>query len=226
MILFFTSSTFAQSDVKGALAFEITQKINVGYSLHIPKNTKEKKPLIIFIAGDGEKGTDTEKLKIHGPLKYIKTHELDAYILAPQCLETENWNTEIIYQLIEKIQKENAIDANRIYLTGLSSGGWATWKLAMEHPELFAALVPISSFVDLIPLDDACKIKGIPTQIFHGLLDDVVKVDYAITIYKALKACNGNVKLTIFDDANHDSWSRVYDNQAIYDWMFQQVKKT
>ena len=69
-----------------------------------------------------------------------------------------------------------------------------------------------------------CKIKNIPTRIFHGLLDDVVNVDYAITIYKKLKTCNANVQLTIFDDAGHDSWSKVYDNQEIYDWMFKQIK--
>jgi len=125
---------------------------------------------------------------------------------------------------ILKIQKENKIDSNRIYLTGLSLGGWGTWNLAFTHPELFAAVVPIAGFTDLMQSDEACKISAIPTRIFHGLLDDVVNVDYAINIYKKLKSCNANVELTIFDNAGHDSWSRVYDNQEIYDWMFKQIK--
>lgn len=224
LALLITHFAFSQSDIKGTLSTEVIIKKQIGYALHIPKNTKEKKPLLIFIPGDGEKGTDIENVKIHGPFKYLKTHELDAYILAPQCLENENWDIESIHQLILKIQKENNIDTTRIYLTGLSSGGWATWNLAITFPELFAAIVPISGFVDLIQMDYICKIKTIPTQIFHGLLDDVVTVDYAISAYKVLKSCDANVKLTIFDDSNHDCWTRVYDHQEIYNWMFQQIK--
>jgi predicted peptidase len=217
-------NSFSQSDVNGKMKTEIVGKHELGYALHIPANAKEKKPLIIFLHGSGEKGTDIEKVKVHGPFKYLKTHELDAYILAPQCPENEYWNEEVLYRLILKIQKENNIDTNRIYLTGLSMGGWGAWNLAFAHPETFAALVPIAGFVDRVPMIEDCKIKNIPTRIFHGLLDDVVNVDYAITIYKKLKTCNANVQLTIFDDAGHDSWSKVYDNQEIYDWMFKQIK--
>lgn len=214
----------AQTELTGSFNAQFIQKQQMGYALHVPKNTKEKMPLIIFLHGDGEKGTDIEKVKIHGPFKYLKTHTIDAYVLAPQCPEHDLWNAEMLYQLIGKIQKENNIDANRIYLTGLSSGGWATWNLALAHPDLFAAIVPISSFVDLIQMDDICKIKAIPTRIYHGLLDDVVPLDYAAVIYKNLKTCNPKITLTIFDDAGHDSWTRVYDNDEIYNWMLSQIK--
>jgi predicted peptidase len=215
----------AQTELTGSINAQVIQKQQLGYALHVPKNTKEKKPLIIFLHGDGEKGTDIEKVKIHGPFKYLKTHPIDAYVLAPQCPEHDLWNAEMIYQLVVKIQQEYPIDANRIYLTGLSSGGWATWNLALAHPEMFAAIVPISSFVDLIQMDDICKIKAIPTRIYHGLLDDVVPLDYAASIYKNLKNCNPNISLTIFDNAGHDSWTRVYDSAEIYNWMLAQIKK-
>jgi predicted peptidase len=225
LIVLFSVFGFSQTVTTGKINTIVMAKYELGYALYKPVNTKEKKPLIVFISGDGEKGTDIEKVKIHGPLNYLKTHQLDAYVLAPQCKEDENWDTESIYQLILKIQKENKIDSDRIYVTGLSSGGWASWNLAFAHPDLFAANVPVAGFVDLIQLEKTCEIANIPTRIFHGLLDDVVHVDYAIAIYKELKKCNAkDVKLTIFDDANHDSWTRVYDNQAIYDWMFQQKK--
>lgn len=217
--------SFAQKDLVSKVKIEVVQKQELGYALHIPVNTKEKKPLLIFLHGSGEKGTDIEKVKVHGPLKYLKTHELDSYILAPQCPENEYWNEEILYSLILKIQKENNIDSDRIYLTGLSMGAWGAWNLAFAHPETFAALVPIAGFVDRIPIIEDCKIKAIPVRIFHGLLDDVVNVDYSIVIYKKLKGCNADVQLTIFDDAGHDSWSKVYDNPEIYDWMFKQIKK-
>lgn len=222
----FSLVSFAQSDVKGNFVTErIIEKKDYGYALHIPKNSKEKKPLIVFLHGSGERGSDVELVKVHGPFKYLKTHQLDAYVLAPQCPENQLWDAEVLYKLIQKIQKENNIDPSRIYLTGLSLGGWGTWKLAFTHPEMFAAVVPICGFVDLMDTDKICTIGTIPTHIFHGLLDDVVKPDYAIDAYKRLKACNGNVELTIFDDANHDSWSRVYDNPEIYNWMLKQIKK-
>lgn len=220
----FTWNSFSQSEVNGKMKTEIVQKHELGYALHIPANTKEKKPLIIFLHGSGEKGTDIEKVKVHGPFKYLKSRELDAYILAPQCPENEYWDEEVLYRLILKIRKENNIDSARIYLTGLSMGGWGAWNLAFAHPEMLAALVPIAGFVDRVPMIEDCKIKNIPIRIFHGLLDDVVNVDYSIAIYKKLKTCNANVQLTIFDDAGHDSWSKVYDNQEIYDWMFKQIK--
>lgn len=217
--------SFAQTEVIGKIETKMVTQKELSYALHIPSNTKEKKPLILFLHGSGEKGNDIEKVKVHGPFKYLKTHDLDAYVLAPQCPENEYWDSEVLYRLILKIQKEYNIDSNRIYLTGLSMGGWGAWNLAFEHPETFAALVPIAGFVDRVPMIENCKITTIPIRIFHGLLDDVVDVNYSITIYKKLKACNADIKLTVFDDANHDSWTRVYDNKEIYDWMFQQVKK-
>ena len=225
-LLLVTQLCLSKSETKGMFSSEIIVKKQLGYVLHNPSNLKEKKPLLIFLVGDGEKGTDVEKVKIHGPFKYLKSHTLDAYVLAPQCSETEYFNSEILYQLILNIQKENNIDSNRIYLTGLSSGGWAVWNLALSHPEMFAAVVPISSYVDLNEQEEACKLKDIPIRIFHGLLDDVVDLQYPVAMYKKLKTCNAtDVKLTIFDDENHGCWTRVYDNQDIYDWMFLQIKK-
>ncbi|MGO4822074.1 MULTISPECIES: prolyl oligopeptidase family serine peptidase [unclassified Flavobacterium] len=223
--LLFSVNSSAQTNITGKFNTEIVTTHTLNYALHVPKSVKEKKPLLIFLHGSGEKGTDIELVKVHGPFKYLKSNELDAYVLAPQCPENEYWDSEVLYQLILKIQKENNIDPNRIYLTGLSMGGWGAWNLAFAHPEMFAALVPIAGFVDRVPMIENCKIGAIPTKIFHGLVDDVVNVDYSITIYKKLKKCNPNISLTIFDNAGHDSWTRVYDNKEIYDWMFHQTKK-
>jgi predicted peptidase len=223
--LLYSFVSYSQKDINGKLQIEIVQNKELGYALHIPASTKEKKPLIIFLHGSGEKGTDIELVKVHGPFKYLKTNDLDAYLLAPQCPENEYWDSEVLYRLILKIQKENNIDATRIYLTGLSMGGWGAWNLAFAHPEMFAALVPIAGFVDRVPMIENCKVATIPIRIFHGLLDDVVDVNYSIAIYKKLKTCNADIGLTIFDDAGHDSWTRVYDNKNIYDRMFQQIKK-
>ncbi len=225
LFIFITYYAFGQTQVNGTLKTEINQKKELNYVLYVPKAIKEKKPLIIFLHGSGEKGNDIEKVKVHGPFKYLKNNEIDACVLAPQCPENEYWNSEVLYNLILKIQKENNIDSNRIYLTGLSMGAWGAWNLAFAYPEMFAALVPIAGFVDRIPMIENCKIKNIPTRIFHGLLDDVVDVNYSIAIYKKLQKCNPDVELTIFDDANHDSWTSVYDDSSIYKWMLKQKKK-
>src|SRR5438093_366510 len=128
LILLFSVFGFSQTETTGKINTVIMSKYELGYALYKPANTKEKKPLIVFISGDGEKGTDIEN-------------------------------------------------------------------------------------------------GNIPTRIYHGLLDDVVNVDYAITIYKEIKKCNAkDVELTIFDDAGHNSWTRVYVNQEIYDWMLKQKK--
>jgi predicted peptidase len=222
--LLFSLNSFSQSDVNGKAKIEVVQKQELGYALHIPANTKEKKPLLIFLHGSGENGSDVEKVKIHGPFKYLRNHQIDAYVLAPQCPEGQQWNPDILYELILKIQKENNIDANRIYLTGLSSGGWGTYSLALKYPEMFAAILPVSGFVDIIQLEEICNMKTIPTRIFHGLLDDVVSVDNDITIYKELKKCNKDVELTLFNDASHDCWTKVYDNPETYAWMLKQIK--
>lgn len=224
--IFFSLPSFAQKAEGGSFNTEITRTRQLNYLLHVPDNVKKAKPLIIFLHGSGEKGNDLEKVKVHGPFKYLKANNIDAFVLAPQCPDNEYWDEEVLYRLIKKISSENNIDDKRIYLTGLSMGGWGAWNLAMAYPDMFAALVPIAGFVDRVPMIENCKIKDIPTRIFHGLLDDVVDVSYSTTIYKKLKPCSRDITLTIFDDADHDSWSRVYDNKDIYEWMLQQKKIT
>ncbi len=224
LVALFPFTILAQDQVKADFSTDVTIRYSYQYVLHKPAVSKQKKPLIIFLHGSGEKGTDIEKVKVHGPLKYLKTASLDAFILAPQCPETAYWESESLHQLIQKIIQENNIDTSKIYLTGLSMGAWGAWNLAIAHPETFAALVPIAGFVDRVPMIENCKLQHIPIKIYHGLMDDVVSVDYSVAIYKRLKQCNTNIELIIFDDANHDSWSRVYDDVQMYNWMFKQVK--
>lgn len=224
LIILFPFEILAQES-KGSFATEIRKKVAYSYILFKPQLLQTKKPLIVFLHGSGEKGTDLEKVKSHGPLKYVQNNKVDAFILAPQCPDDEYWESESLHQLIQKIVKENNIDSSRIYLTGLSMGAWGAWNLAFAHPDTFAALVPICGFVDRVPMIENCKIAAIPTRIFHGLMDDVVDANYSVSIYKKLKPCSKDIELTLFDDANHDSWTRVYDNSKIYEWMLQQSKK-
>lgn len=132
LLLFFiflsVSSNGVAQETSGSFTTTTQQTFSYGYLLHKPAGAKEKRPLLVFLHGKGERGTDLEKLKIHGPLKYIKNKPLDAYVLAPQCPDNAYWDSESLFQLIQKIVEENKIDPDRIYLTGLSMGGWGVWK--------------------------------------------------------------------------------------------------
>jgi len=226
ILLFFLiiNTFYAQNETRSFIKDKICNDFSLNYILNKPQNIDETKPLIVFLHGSGERGTDLDKLKIHGPLNYIKTNKLDAYILVPQCPQDKYWDSEQLYLLIQKIINENKINRSKIYLTGLSMGAWGAWNLVFEYPDLFAAMVPIAGFVDRVPMVENCKIKNIPIRIYHGLQDDVVSVSYAIAIYDKLKDCHNDIKLEIFKDANHDSWTRVYNNPEIYEWMLQQDK--
>ncbi len=225
LIALFFCQFFIGQTTSDEFSTTIKNQYEYQYALYKP-NGNEQKPLIIFLHGSGEKGKDIELVKTHGPFKYLKTNDLDAYVLAPQCPKEVYWESESLYKLIQEVIKKNKnIDTSRIYLTGLSMGAWGAWNLAFAHPDMFAALVPIAGFVDRVPMIENCKIKNIPTRIFHGLLDNVVDVNYSIAIYKKLRPCSIDIELTIFDDANHDSWSRVYDNSEIYEWMLKQKKQ-
>jgi len=219
-----TNISDAQVETTGSFLKNVQKNYAYNYILSKPIDQNNAKPLLIFLHGSGEKGNDLEKVKVHGPLKYMKNNTLDAYVLVPQCPENQYWESDALYFLIKKIIQEEKIDTNRIYLTGLSMGAWGAWNLAYAHPELFAALVPIAGFVDRIPLIEGCKIANIPIRMYHGLLDNVVDVQYSVNIYKKLKDCNKDIQLQIFDDAFHDSWTRVYDNPEIYKWLMSKRK--
>ncbi|WP_264509418.1 prolyl oligopeptidase family serine peptidase [Flavobacterium sp. N1719] len=221
LLVFFGFTSFAQ-ETKALFEEKITKKVTMGYVLQLPENTKEKYPLIVFLHGSGERGTDLELVKAHSPFTYQNLIKEPFAILAPQCPEGIWWDTEVVYELIKKTIAKNNIDPSRVYLTGLSMGGWGTWKLALEHPELFAAVAPVCAPVDRMMLFTAEKLKSKPIRIFHGALDDVVTPDNSIEMFQKLKGIGANVELTIFSNDNHNSWDSTYSNPEFYTWLFQQ----
>jgi predicted peptidase len=212
-----------QQKIEGKITENISSS-GYSYLFHHPSEITAPKPLIIFLHGSGEKGNNLELVKIHGPFKFLKDNYLDAYVLAPQCPLDEYWENGKLNSLVDKIITENNIDTNRIHLTGLSMGAWGAWNFAVYRPELLASLVPIAGFVDRIPMIEACDLVNIPVRIYHGLLDQVVNVYYSIEMFKRLKACSDKVQLTVVEDAGHDCWTDIYDNNEIYIWMLRQTK--
>jgi predicted peptidase len=119
------------------------------------------------------------------------------------------------------------VDADRIYLTGISNGGFGAWHLALRNPELFAAVVPIAGGYkpdsEEIP-NNICDLKNVPIWIFHGAKDMVVPPYQSESLVNALKACDGQVQFTLYPDADHDSWTRTYDNPELYSWLLDHNK--
>jgi predicted peptidase len=211
-------------EIKAAFSKEVKTKLEMNYILQLPKNQKDKFPLIVFLHGSGERGTDLELVKNHSPFTYQELINSPVAILAPQCPENIWWNTEALYQLILDVSVKYNVDKTRIYLTGLSMGGWGAWKLAEEHPEMFAAIASVCAPVDRIMMINADKLKDLPIKIYHGALDDVVPPIQSIEIYQKIKETNKNVELIIFSNDNHNSWDSTYSNPKFYEWILAQHK--
>lgn len=201
-----------------------TQKIP--YLLYLPegysKDSSAKFPLILFLHGIGESGSDLQNLIKQSLPKAIEEGLKIPFIVAsPQCKMFHWWNTESLKQFLDEIIKENHPDTNRIYLTGNSMGGYATWALAIKYPDLFAAIVPVCGGGNS---REVYKIKDIPTWVFHGAKDIVVPLSKSRRMVKALRDAGGNVKFTIYPKEGHHCWRIVYTTPDLYQWLLSHRK--
>lgn len=226
IVLLLKSSFVSSQELTGSFKKEVKTTIEVNYILQLPENKKEQMPLMVFLHGSGERGTDVTLVKKNGPFNYQHLIQERVAILAPQCPENTWWNTSEIYELIQSICTKYPIDTSRIYLTGLSMGGWGTWKLATDHPELFAAVAPVCGVTDFTIEDNIERLSTTPVHIYHGALDDVVLPQMSLEMYQRLKKVNPNCSLTIFPNDNHNSWDSTYGDPKFYEWMFAQKKIT
>jgi predicted peptidase len=202
----------------------ITKTLSCNYLLFLPEDYgREKKswPLILFLHGAGERGSDIEKVKVHGPPKIVQTQkDFPFIVVSPQCPEGDWWTdkTEMLINLLDDIVAHYDVDTERIYLTGLSMGGYGSWALASQYPDRFAAVVPICGGGDRIL---ARTLKDVPIWAFHGAKDSVVPVEESKGLVEAVNAQGGNAKLTIYPEANHDSWTETYNNPDLYKWLLE-----
>ncbi len=193
------------------------------YLLFLPDGYNEQKswPMILFLHGAGERGDDLELVKMHGPPKIVEEKkDFPFIVVSPQCPEKSSWTKEkeFLKELLDDIEARYNVDKDRIYLTGLSMGGFGTWSLACMYPERFAAIVPICGGGEP---SAASKLKDMPVWAFHGVKDKVVSVEKSQEMVNAIKAIGGNVKLTVYPEADHDSWTQTYNNPKLYDWFLE-----
>jgi predicted peptidase len=219
------------SSSEDSLPYRLLKPVNPG--------ALEKFPLFIFLHGAGERGNDNE-----AQIKHIKDLVLDpkyrgkypCYVLAPQCPKGKWWAdhskdgvmlTEpskpmtLLIALIENLSKEFPIDEDRIYISGVSMGGFGTWYLMARFPDKFAAAIPVCGGGDA---KSASKIKDIPTWAFHGALDQVVPPKRSRQMISALQKEGGKPGYTEYPDVAHNSWVQAYQEPHLLPWLFKQKK--
>ncbi len=205
-----------QADAAGDYAYQLF--LPLGYLA----SGEERWPLLIFLHGSGERGDDLAKVTVHGPPRIVADHPGFPFIvLSPLLPEDQDWDTATLERMLARAQATLRIDRSRLYLTGLSRGGHATWRWAEERPELFAAVAPVAGRGEV---EGACRLAGLPLWAFHGDRDDVVEPSGSFAMVDAIRRCDGAMprpRLTIYPDLGHNSWDPAYDDPALYLWLLE-----
>jgi predicted peptidase len=201
--------------------FEKQVAVKLDYLLYLPegysKESEKKWPLIMFLHGIGERGTDVNKVKAHGPPKIVeKRKDFPFIVVSPQCPGDTWWRPFDLNALLDEVVAKNNVDEDRIYLTGLSMGGFGAWDFASQYPRRFAAIAPICGGGNPA---SARRLRDLPIWVFHGDADRAVPVALSDAMVEALKKAGADVKYTRYPGVDHDSWTQTYNNPELYDWM-------
>jgi len=209
---------------------QIPRVVHLNYLIHVPQTAQQdplnKQPLIVFLHGSGERGDDIDLVKMHGIPNVVEREEDFPFItISPQCPQDTWWVelTDALDALLVQVISRQPVDLNRIYLTGISMGGYGTWYWASRYPDRFAAIAPVSG--GGAPFhgfpEKVCVLKNMPVWAFHGERDDTVPVKESQVLVDALKSCGGNIRFTVYPDTGHEAWDRTYDNPELYAWLLE-----
>lgn len=237
MLYLATTPVFAQTNQREVPVNQSPQSLNLVNSnekLHYwlflpegyePKGNDTKWPLMIFLHGHGERGSDLAKVKQWGPPKRVANQpDFPFVVVSPQLSEEfHNWQMEPLEQLVKHSIQSLNVDPKRVYLTGLSMGGRGSWALAAKMPKQFAAVLPICGGGKP---ETADTLLDLPIWAFHGDADRVVPVSETTRMVETIQKAGGQkVKMTIYPGVRHNSWSQTYANPEIYEWLLQQKRQ-
>jgi len=207
-------------------AGEVAVQADFQYLLFLPESYHDSVkawPMIVFLHGSGESGNNLELVKKHGPPKIVENKpDFPFIVLSPQSA-LGGWDASALVGLVDNIAATYRVDRDRIYLTGLSMGGYGTWALAAAYPDRFAAIVPICG--GGYP-HNAERLASLPTWVFHGAKDESVPIRRSRQMVDALRAVGADVTFTIDEEAGHDSWTAAYDNPKLYDWLLEHKRES
>jgi predicted peptidase len=190
------------------------------YLTHEPPGfADDRRPGLLFLHGSAERGSDLHVLTNTAiPALIERGRNLPFVTISPQCPADMTWAqlTGALQDLLDELVPSLAINPERLYLTGISMGGFGAWQLASAAPERFAALVPLCGGGDVAWVE---RLKSLPTWAFHGARDPVVPVSESRSMVEALERVGAPVRLTVYEDLEHDCWTRAYDDPELYSWM-------
>ena len=205
----------------------------IPYMLFTPRDYSpegRRWPLMLFLHGLGESGhggEELERVKIHGPPRLVESRpDFPFVVVTPQCPPPQGepkdvvptaWRPDQLIQLVDHVLANTNTDPTRVCVTGLSMGGYGTWRLVAAYPERFAAAVPICGGGE--PKSMAAALRRVPLWAFHGARDEVVPLRRSQEMVDAVRCAGGRVRLTVYPNVEHDSWTATYDNQDVYDWL-------
>ncbi len=199
-------------------------KVTLKYLLYLPKDYDQQPawPLMLFLHGAGERGDNLAQVKQHGPPKLIDSgRQFPMIVVSPQCPKDHWWEPVELTALLDEIVEKYKVDQDRIYVTGLSMGGFGTWSLAAYRPQRLAAIVPICGGGEPVM---ARLLPKVPAWVFHGAKDPVVPIERSRKMVEALQQSGGTVKFTVYPEAGHDAWTETYANPQLYQWLLQQKR--
>jgi len=180
-------------------------------------------PLIFFHHGSGQRGSDANRVKVHGPPKIVEEDpDFPFIVLSPQVPlgdVSSDKAVEGFAQLLGNVVENYAVDERRIYMTGLSMGGYNTWALAHFLPPIFAALAPIAAgYLDYVAAD--CRVRDVPIWVFNGGRDTAVPFEDGERMVNEMRACGADIRFTAYENAHHiATWERAYGDPELYDWF-------
>lgn len=206
----------------------VIKAVSSRYLLYLPRDYEADPdttwPLLLFLHGSGERGDDLSILRGYGPPRQIEAgDDLPFVVVAPQCSADEHWDPDTVIALIDRVCATARVDRDRIYLTGFSLGGLGTWGTAASRPDRFAAIAPICA------PSLWCDFRGLarlPTWCFHGALDTAVSVDESREMVRRIEEEGGSARLTVYEDAEHDCWTRTYADPDLYAWFLEHQRST
>lgn len=203
--------------------------LRVRYLLFLPQEykaaTRKRWPLMLFLHGAGERGSDLTKVATHGPPKIVERQPGFPFIVvSPQCPSGQIWCGDVLMSLVEDVIESYRVNPGRVYLTGLSMGGYGVWNLALSFPERFAAAAPICGGAEVLKILLAGpkalrSIRSLGVWAFHGAKDPIVPLSESERVVAALRQAGNPAKLTVYPEAGHDSWTETYENPELYRWF-------
>jgi predicted peptidase len=221
----------------------VSDRAGYDYLISLPEDCSatddHRSPLLLFLHGSGQRGSDVWQVTQQGiprllmepaeltPSEHPAVTELAKtfIVISPQCPAYEVWDDSMLLSLIDDVVSEHRVDEGRVYLTGLSMGGFGAWSLGIRNPHRFAAIVPICGGGRVADVLSAAHLRrsaleGLGVWAFHGAKDGIVPLAESERMVEALKAAGGrDVRLTIYPEADHDAWTPTYSNLELYAWL-------